>query len=64
MDRLAVAMFHTHGKDVALWPIAVRDLLGFAQTDRWDTVSIRGVPMRQGSRELSPGSKEPKGRPP
>ncbi|MGY3343729.1 seryl-tRNA synthetase [Bradyrhizobium sp. USDA 4472] len=34
MDRLAVAMFHTHGKDVAQWPIAVRDLLGFAQTRR------------------------------
>jgi len=34
MDRLAVAMFHTHGKDVALWPIAVRELLGFAQSDR------------------------------
>lgn len=34
MDRLAVAMFHTHGKDVTLWPIAVRELLGLAQTDR------------------------------
>ena len=34
MDRLAVAMFHTHGKDVDLWPIAVRELLEFPQTDR------------------------------
>ncbi|MBR1172817.1 amino acid--[acyl-carrier-protein] ligase [Bradyrhizobium sp. KB893862 SZCCT0404] len=34
MDRLAVAMFHTHGKDVDLWPIAVRDLLGFPEADR------------------------------
>jgi seryl-tRNA synthetase len=34
MDRLAVAMFHTHGKDVAQWPVAVRDLLGLGQTDR------------------------------
>ncbi|WP_439392883.1 amino acid--[acyl-carrier-protein] ligase [Bradyrhizobium sp. PMVTL-01] len=33
MDRLAVAMFHTHGIDIDLWPTAVRELLGFAQTD-------------------------------
>jgi seryl-tRNA synthetase len=29
MDRLAVAMFHTHGGNTAGWPPAVRDLLGF-----------------------------------
>jgi len=29
MDRLAVAMFHTHGRDVAKWPSAVRHVLGF-----------------------------------
>lgn len=34
MDRLAVAMFHTHGRDVARWPTAVRDLLGFPRDDR------------------------------
>jgi seryl-tRNA synthetase len=34
MDRLAIAMFQTHGSDVARWPIAVRDLLGFARDDR------------------------------
>ena len=34
MDRLAVAMFHTHGRDVARWPTAVRDLLGFPRNDR------------------------------
>jgi hypothetical protein len=28
MDRLAVAMFHTHGTDLAKWPTAVRRLLG------------------------------------
>ena len=28
MDRLAVAMFHTHGTDLALWPARVRDVLG------------------------------------
>ena len=33
-DRLAVAMFHTHGKAVAGWPTAVRDLLGFPRNDR------------------------------
>jgi hypothetical protein len=27
MDRLAVAMFHTHGTDVAKWPLAVREIL-------------------------------------
>ena len=27
MDRLAIAMFQTHGSNVARWPIAVRDLL-------------------------------------
>jgi len=34
MDRLAVAMFHTHGSSVARWPTAVRDLLGFPRNDR------------------------------
>lgn len=34
MDRLAVAMFHTHGGNTACWPIAVRDLLGFPRNDR------------------------------
>jgi seryl-tRNA synthetase len=33
MDRLAVAMFHTHGRNVAAWPTAVRDLLGFPRND-------------------------------
>jgi hypothetical protein len=28
MDRLAVAMFHTHGVDLAKWPASVRELLG------------------------------------
>jgi len=28
MDRLAVAMFHTHGTELANWPVAVRELLG------------------------------------
>ena len=27
MDRLAVAMFHTHGIDLAKWPGALRELL-------------------------------------
>jgi seryl-tRNA synthetase len=27
MDRLAVAMFHTHGTDLAKWPTPVRELL-------------------------------------
>jgi hypothetical protein len=29
MDRLAVAMLHTHGTDVTKWPIEVRKMLGF-----------------------------------
>jgi hypothetical protein len=28
MDRLAVAMFHTHGTDLAKWPGGLRELLG------------------------------------
>ncbi len=28
MDRLAVAMFHTHGTELAGWPASVRNLLG------------------------------------
>jgi seryl-tRNA synthetase len=28
MDRLAVAMFHTHGIDLAKWPVSVRETLG------------------------------------
>jgi seryl-tRNA synthetase len=28
MDRLAVAMFHTHGTALSMWPAKVRDLLG------------------------------------
>jgi seryl-tRNA synthetase len=28
MDRLAVAMFHTHGIEPAKWPVAVREMLG------------------------------------
>jgi seryl-tRNA synthetase len=28
MDRLAVAMFHTHGTELASWPARVRDILG------------------------------------
>ena len=31
MDRLAVALFHTHGIDTAAWPRAVREALGLAQ---------------------------------
>jgi hypothetical protein len=31
MDRLAVALFHTHGIDTAAWPPAVREALGMAQ---------------------------------
>ena len=30
MDRLAVAMFHTHGTDLAEWPVSVREMLGMA----------------------------------
>jgi seryl-tRNA synthetase len=29
MDRLAVALFHTHGTDIANWPTGVRELLAF-----------------------------------
>ena len=29
MDRLAIAMFHTHRTDVSKWPAAVRETLGF-----------------------------------
>jgi hypothetical protein len=28
MDRLAVAMFHTHGAELAKWPVGVREMLG------------------------------------
>jgi seryl-tRNA synthetase len=28
MDRLAVAMFHTHGTDLSAWPAKVRDIMG------------------------------------
>ena len=28
MDRLAVAMFHTHGTDLAAWPAKVREIMG------------------------------------
>jgi seryl-tRNA synthetase len=31
MDRLAVAMFHTHGTDLAKWPVRVREMLGLCQ---------------------------------
>jgi len=31
MDRLAVAMFHTHGTDLAAWPVKVRELLGMTE---------------------------------
>jgi seryl-tRNA synthetase len=31
MDRLAVAMFHTHGTDTAKWPVKLRQMLGFAR---------------------------------
>jgi hypothetical protein len=35
MDRLAVAMFHTHGTDLAKWPDGVRQLLDLHdQSDR------------------------------
>ena len=34
MDRLAVAMFHIHGTDVAKWPTAVRELLNFPRDGR------------------------------
>jgi hypothetical protein len=28
VDRLAVAMFQTHGTELAKWPVALRELLG------------------------------------
>jgi len=31
MDRLAVALFHTHGTDLACWPAQVREALGLTQ---------------------------------
>ncbi len=31
MDRLAVAMFHTHGTELTAWPRKVREMLGLAQ---------------------------------
>jgi seryl-tRNA synthetase len=34
MDRLALALFQTHGRNVVKWPTAVRDLLGFPRNDR------------------------------
>jgi seryl-tRNA synthetase len=34
MDRLAVAMFQTHGRNVARWPAAVLELLGFPRGNR------------------------------
>jgi hypothetical protein len=34
MDRLAIAMFQTHGRNVARWPTAVLDLLGLPRGDR------------------------------
>jgi seryl-tRNA synthetase len=34
MDRLAVAMFQTHGRNVAKWPAAVLELLGLPRGDR------------------------------
>jgi seryl-tRNA synthetase len=30
MDRLAVAMFHTHGTDLTKWPVELRKMLGVA----------------------------------
>jgi seryl-tRNA synthetase len=33
MDRLAVAMFQIHGKNVDKWPVEVRDLLGLPRDD-------------------------------
>ena len=32
MDRLAVAMFHTHGTDLAKWPGALGELLGLERS--------------------------------
>ncbi|MGH6678255.1 MAG: amino acid--[acyl-carrier-protein] ligase, partial [Bradyrhizobium sp.] len=34
MDRLAIAMFRTHGRNLAKWPAAVRELLGVPGNDR------------------------------
>jgi hypothetical protein len=34
MDRLALALFQTHGRNIVKWPTAVRDLLGFPRNDR------------------------------
>ena len=44
MDRLAVAMFHTHGTDVAKWPVELREMLGLAlqhrdRGARWLTIA-------------------------
>jgi seryl-tRNA synthetase len=33
MDRLAVAMFQIHGKNVDRWPVEIRDQLGFPRND-------------------------------
>jgi seryl-tRNA synthetase len=33
MDRLAVAMFQIHGKNVDRWPVEIRDQLGFERND-------------------------------
>ena len=43
MDRLAVAMFHTHGTDLAAWPAKVRDMLGMAThaTAPWRRLAVR-----------------------
>jgi seryl-tRNA synthetase len=38
MDRLAVAMFHTHGTRLELWPAAVRALLGLERD-----IAVNGV---------------------
>jgi seryl-tRNA synthetase len=35
MDRLAVAMFQTHGTNVTRWPTPVLNLLGFPPGDHW-----------------------------
>jgi hypothetical protein len=33
MDRLAVAMFHTHGTNLAAWPAKVRKLLSLSSVE-------------------------------
>jgi len=38
MDRLAVAMFHTHGIDLTRWPLAVREILGLPEHAAADQV--------------------------